>query len=343
MSVHQSDEKKHADSSSDNQPHVVEGVNVGGEDAQIGVKRVEAAARVFKGRSKWLLYLGLALVSYIYSLDGTTTWTYLSWAQSAFGEHSRIATVSVAQGVIVAIGKPVVAKLSDTTSRTIAYVCVLIFYVIGYAVIASANGTSQIAGGIVVYAMGYTGLQVLTSIIIADITTLKWRGLVQSLTSAPFIVNAFVSAFISEGILGPDFKGWRWGYGMFAILVPVTLSPLILTLGWAERKAYKLGYITDNEESFVAKWKRIAIDMDAIGLILLAAGVALLLLPLTLAEGAKGRWNNPSMIAMIVLGPFFLIVFGFYEWKFAPRPLAPGRFLTNKAIVGACVIGFFDF
>ena len=37
-----------------------------------------------------------------------------------------------------------------------------------------------------------SGLQLLTSVIIADITTLKWRGLVSGLTSAPFIINAFV-------------------------------------------------------------------------------------------------------------------------------------------------------
>ena len=37
-----------------------------------------------------------------------------------------------------------------------------------------------------------SGLQLLTSVIVADITTLKWRGLVSGLTSAPFISNAFV-------------------------------------------------------------------------------------------------------------------------------------------------------
>ena len=79
------------------------------------------------------------------------------------------------------------------------------------------------------------------------------------LTSAPFILNAFVGAMISAGILGDDGGGWRWGCtclicshlltlnafflqdGMFAILVPVALAPLIVTLAWAERKAYKEG------------------------------------------------------------------------------------------------------
>lgn len=54
-----------------------------------------------------------------------------------------------------------------------------------------------------------SGLQLLTQIIIADITTLKWRGLVSSLVSAPFLINAFVGANISTAVLGH--AGWRWG------------------------------------------------------------------------------------------------------------------------------------
>lgn len=59
----------------------------------------------------------------------------------------------------------------------------------------------------------FRGLQLLTQIIIADITTLKWRGLVSSLTSTPFIINAFVGANISTGVL--QHAGWRWGCACF--------------------------------------------------------------------------------------------------------------------------------
>lgn len=41
------------------------------------------------------------------------------------------------------------------------------------------------------------GLQLLTQIIIADITTLKWRAFVSSIMSAPFLVNGFVGANIA--------------------------------------------------------------------------------------------------------------------------------------------------
>ncbi|EEB88307.1 hypothetical protein MPER_13927, partial [Moniliophthora perniciosa FA553] len=63
-----------------------------------------------------------------------------------------------------------------------------------YIVIASSQRIEAVAGGIILYAIGYTGLQLLTQIIIADITTLKWRGLVSGLISLPFVINVFIGA-----------------------------------------------------------------------------------------------------------------------------------------------------
>lgn len=219
------------------------------------------------------------------------------------------------------------AKLADVSSRGFAYLFVckysaqltyadtiltsrpVIFYVVGYIVIASAHNIETICGGIILYAVGYTGLQLLTQIIIADITTLKWRGLVSSLISAPFIINAFVGSNISAQVL--ERSGWRWGCecclclpycvvlikspdGMFAILIPVSLAPLIVTLLWAERKAKRLGLVVKREHKHTlpVRLYHTAQQLDVMGLLLIGTSVALILLPLTLAKGAKGGWDN---------------------------------------------------
>ncbi|EMD31052.1 hypothetical protein CERSUDRAFT_163556 [Gelatoporia subvermispora B] len=321
------------------------------QDAHVGVKKVEAAEKVYGRYSKWFLFIGLALASYIYSLDGSTTYTYLAFATSAFGGHSLISSIQVAQSIIVACGKPVIAKLADATSRATAYLAVLIFYVVGYIVIASANNVGTVAGGIIIYAIGYTGLQLLTQVIIADITVLKWRGLVSSLTSAPFIINAFIGANISSAVI--EHAGWRWGYGMFAILVPASLAPLIITLFWAEHKAKVLGLVNLPEGALevVASRKvplaqkiwRFTEQLDLVGLVLLGAAVALILLPLTLSQTAKGGWHNGSMIAMLVIGIVLLGVFAIWDLRFASRPVIARRFLGNVSVVAASWIGFFDF
>ncbi|TEB20096.1 ferrichrome-type siderophore transporter [Coprinellus micaceus] len=323
----------------------VDAVSIQSEDVgHEGVKTVQATHRVFGRYSKWALFVSLGLAAYIYSLDGTTTYAYLAFAVSSFGRHSFISTIQVAQGIIVAVGKPVIAKIADVRSRGFAYVFVLIFYVVGYIVIASAKNAESIAGGIIVYSVGYTGLQLLTQIIIADITTLKWRALVSASMSLPFVINAFVGSNISTNML--EGAGWRWGYGMFAILVPAALAPLIGTLVWAEWAARRRGYIVKSvrkDRTVTQRLASTAQKLDVVGLALLGTSVALILLPMTLARSAEGGWRNPSMIAMEVVGIVLLPVYFLYSAYLAKVPVVPKRFLRNRSVVLACLVGAFDF
>lgn len=94
--------------------------------------------------------------------------------------------------------------------------------------------------------------------------------------------------------------------GMFAILIPVSIGPLVITLLWSERKAAKLGLAPDitigpsaiaapeevDNRSIWRKFYDVTEALDVVGLVLLAAAVALILLPLTLVSTAKGKWHN---------------------------------------------------
>jgi len=94
--------------------------------------------------------------------------------------------------------------------------------------------------------------------------------------------------------------------GMFAILIPATLSPLVATLLWAEWRAKKIGIVgdtqkTDDDESTLQAFPKRAYNsvyeflsrLDAFGLLLLGTAVSLILLPLTLARTtAKDGWHN---------------------------------------------------
>lgn len=57
-------------------------------------------------------------------------------------------------------------------------------------------------------------------------------------------------------------------------------------------------------------------ELDIIGLVLVAASLALILLPLGLAKTASKGWSTPSMIVMIVLGELFAL-------SSCPRPRRP--------------------
>lgn len=95
---------------------------------------------------------------------------------------------------------------------------------------------------------------------------------------------------------------------MFAILVPVSLAPLIITLLWAERKARKLGVIArskhadeNSSESYARRILKAAEKLDLLGLLLIGTSVALILLPLTLSQSAKGGWRNGMLHSQLFI------------------------------------------
>lgn len=85
--------------------------------------------------------------------------------------------------------------------------------------------------------------------------------------------------------------------GMFAIMVPATLSPLILVLLWAERKAKKLGLVPVKKQmSFKARVWDFIEQLNVVGLVLFGTAVALILLPLTLSQTANNGWKNRASL-----------------------------------------------
>merc|ERR1712093_611105 len=251
---------------------------------------------------------------------GVTTWVYTSYATSSFLQHSLLGAVGTVSAIVIAVGKPVSAKISDVIGRAEAWIIAVALYAIGYVVLASSNSIETYAAGWIIRSAGYAAVQILMQIIIGDVTTLRWRTLSSSLVSAPYFVNGFVGSKIAALVY--EESGWRWGYGMFAILFPACAIPIVATLAWSQWKAYKLGLVhTSNpfEETqlkeqvakrpILARIMAVCIEMDAIGLLLFTAGWTLLLLPLTIANKGSLPWSSGKIIAMLTLGPIFLILF----------------------------------
>jgi len=308
----------------------------------------------------WLLGISIGLTMFAYALDqGITSTIFTTMASSTFGQHSSLAAVSTAGQIIRAISKPFIGKLADITSRPTTYVVVLVFYVVGFAVAASASTFTAYTVGICFTSVGKSGLDLLSDIIVGDLTPLQWRGFFGAALSIPFVITVPVNGFIAEGFV----DNWRWGLGMFAILVPVLLVPAIFTLYAMQRRGEKLGMVTmaaskrlrtgavdDSEEPTKTKglayWIKLLheglIDIDIFGLIILGTSFSLILLPFTLAKDADGGWANASMIAMLVCGFILLILFVLFEMFLAPKPLMTKRILKNRTFLAAGTIYTFN-
>lgn len=292
---------------------------------------------------------------FAYALDmGITTSIFGTLATSAFGLHSQLGAVNTANQIIRAISKPFIGKLADITSRPTTYLTILAFYAVGFAVAASAENFPSYTVGICFTSVGKSGLDLLSDIIVADLTPLEWRGFFSACLSLPFVVTVPINGFIVEGFE----DNWRWALGMFAILVPILLIPAIVTLYAMQRRGEKSGMVTlahskDIRSGATAatpkglnNWAKMAyegfIEIDLVGLIILGFAFSLILLPFTLAEGAKGGWANPSMIAMITIGFVCLIIFVVFEVFVAPKPIMTKRVINNRASIAGVFIHTFN-
>lgn len=321
------------------------------QDQEVCFGTVEAFHKVLYGSGlsgrilHAILVLSLSLTMFVYALDGGITPQFDIIASSSFSMHAQVGAVNTASMLINGISKPLIGKLADLTSRPTAYVIILLFYAVGYAVAASCTNFVAYVVGVAFTAVGKAGLNLLCVIIIGDLTTLQWRGFWASMVIAPYLVTTFITGFISDGFI-PD--KWRWGLGMFAIMIPVLLAPTILTLYIMQRKANKLiaasgGAAQLKEKGSVLRtawYGLVAVDLP--GLILLGFAFSLILLPLSLAESADGGWDNPSMIAMEVVGFVTLGLFVLFEAFVAPKPIMARRIIKNKVFLAALGANLFD-
>ena len=219
------------------------------------------------------------------------------------------------------------AKIADVFGRLEAFSFSVVLYTIGYIQQAAANNVKTFAGAQIFYSAGQTGLQILVQIFIADTTNLTWRAFFSSVVDIPFLFTVWVGPVIAGSFR--SHTSWRWGYGIWAIVLPVAFLPLSVSLFITQRKASRRGALKKSPyqgQTLSTVLRRLCLELDFFGLLLLSAGVSLVLLPLTLAPEARSGWHNTSMIAMLVVGG--ICVCAFAVWERSPQ-LAPHAFFPR--------------
>lgn len=238
------------------------------------------------------------------------------------------------------------AKVADVFGRFEAFCVSIIIYILGYIQMAASTNVQTYASAQIFYSAGSTGLQILQQVFIADSSDLLNRAMFALLPELPFLGTVWIGPMIADAVL--RHSSWRWGYGMWAIILPAAFLPLGLTLLLNQRKARRLNLIKPRAwkgTGWVDALRNTWYDLDMFGLILLSSAVALILIPLTLAANAKDGWKNNNIIAMIVVGLFCLILLPGWETskKLAPKPLLSLHLLKQRTVLAGCALAFFYF
>jgi hypothetical protein len=76
-----------------------------------------------------------------------------------------------------------------------------------------------------------------------------------------------------------------------------------------------------------------------VGLLLVAGGFSLLLLPWPLAFYQKKGFASPMVLCMIVFGLLLIAAFVVWERFFAIKTFFPYYLMKNRSVIAACLLG----
>ncbi|KAF5538967.1 major facilitator [Fusarium phyllophilum] len=308
-------------------------------DVEAAPKEREKVSNTDILRESWskkaliVAFTGLFATTFVCQFLKYATKVYDAYATSAFQRHSALATANVVFG-----------RAEGLTFSILFLVLSQVMYA------ACQNIATYIAGGIF-ESIGDTGYVIMQQVFIADTTSLINRGLWTSLPeSFASIPTLYLGSIVADSVL--KHSTWRWGYGMWALILPFCAAPLIITLYVLQRRARKAGYrrkgAWDAADKTQPLSKRIVnliwVDLDILGAVLLVLGLGLTLIPLSLT-GARNsdRWDQGSYIAMLVIGVVVVGVFFVWDTKFAKVPFVPFRMIKERTVVAACVLSILDF
>ncbi|KAF4956341.1 hypothetical protein FGADI_3918 [Fusarium gaditjirri] len=311
-----------------------------------GVQRIKAMSEVITLADRIFIFFGVFLIAYAYGLDGTVRYAYQPSALNSFKEHSLQSSVNTLRAVIAAAAQPTAGKIADVFGR-VELICISVFfYTIGTVIEAAAKNLDTYSAGAVIYQIGYTMILLLVEVIIGDITSVRSRLFFSYIPALPFIINTWVSGDVAEAVLGAT--TWRWGIGMWCIIYPVCALPLIISLLVVGHRAKKAGHLVGYRSSFQQLgFNKLTVELfwllDIIGVILLIAVFALLLVPLTIAGGFESKWSDPQVVAPLVIGFVCIPVFVVWELR-APHPLVPFHHMKDRSVWApmgiACMLNF---
>ena len=231
----------------------------------------------------------------------------------------------------------------------------LIIVLVGMALKAACKNVETYVAGHVLYWAGHIGVLYVTDIMAADITSLKNRMIIFTINGTPRIASTFAGPKIAELFYYQN--SWRNAFVAFIFIFIGCCLPAMGIMIYMYRKAKKAGVIHKEKSGrtalqstwfyfvqFDSKWTVTHVKFNYLhrvtvtGIVLIMLAFCLFVLPFTLQSYAPNGWSTGYIIAMIVLGLLLFPVFVVWEWKMAPVPFLPWKYLKDRTIVGSCLL-----
>lgn len=258
---------------------------------------------------------GLLLGMFVSILAGTVVSTSMPLIISDLkGDQSAYTWVITATLLATTVSTPLWGKFADLFNRKLLIQLALVIFVLGSALAGFSQDTGTLIMFRVLQGLGAGGLAALSQIIMADIISPRDRGKYAGLFGGVMALGT-VGGPLLGGVVTDAF-GWRWN---FFIALPVAILAIImlqLTL-------------------HLPKHPKRKVHIDYLGAVLIAGGVSLLLIWVTMA-GHEFDWASGTSFAMVGGAAVLLIAAVIVEFK-VPEPIIPLTMFKNRTFTLAVI------
>lgn len=292
----------------------------GQNDAGDGTR---AEDQLLHGPKLILCTVSLLLCMFLVALDQTIIATLLSTVGNQFNDFGKVNWVSSGFLLPTAVLAMNWGKFSLIFGRKYTMLAAIFLFEVGSLVCALANSMNMLIGGRVLAGVGGGGVQVLVFMILTEIVSIERRGIAQGCVGAAFGIASVLGPII--GGLFTTHVTWRW---CFYINLPIGGASAVFFFFMFNPPPPK--------GSIMEKLKMI----DYIGTFMLATGMVLLLLGLTLAGSQTDRWDSAIVIAFFVVGGCIVIAFFAYNFALSKNQLFPTAIMISPRVIFVCCAFF---
>ncbi len=208
---------------------------------------------------------------------------------------------------------PLWGKFADLVSKKLLVQISLVVFTVGSVLAGLSTSVSMLIGFRVVQGLGLGGLQALGMIVIAAMFSPRERGRYQGPMAAVMSVATVAGPLLGGVIVDTDWLGWRWCFFVGAPLAVIALVVIGRTLNLPVVKR--------------------DVKIDYVGATLIAAGVSVLLIWVTLA-GKNFAWASATSYELVAVGVVLLGLAVYAETK-AKDPVVPLRLFRDRTMTMA--------
>jgi EmrB/QacA subfamily drug resistance transporter len=265
--------------------------------------------------------IGFALGAFITSLDAVIVSTSLPLIQKDLAvSATKFSWIGSAYLLAGAALMPLWGPISDVLGRKWTMVGGLCMFVIGNLIAALSFNADMLIAGRAVQGIGGTSFVVLHNICLADMFSLRERGLYLAVVAIPAAVG-FATGPLISGLLTLHLS-WRY---CFWIMMPFGgTAAIIIAIFFPSSYPVTRGRASDLRK------------LDWIGVAMVTAGTVLLLVGLQFGGGTH-PWDSGIVIGLIVAGVITLVGFVVGQ-NYMPQPIMPLRLFKERSRAACYVI-----